>query len=190
MNKTELRRLYRSVRKSITKNEKSDFDKRIFIRLINSALYRNSDCILIYVSVNDEADTSDIIKYALDDGKIVAVPYCVGDKMDFLIISSLKDLSDGEFGIPTANPEKCSLVTDFKNTLCIVPGLSFDRFGNRLGYGGGYYDRFLSDKYLVTVGITYERCLSEFLQSEKHDVIIDYILTEKCLRNSKEEVST
>lgn len=182
MNKSELRRFYRSVRKTVSADEKAVFDKRIFTRLINSALYRNSGRILIYVSVNDEACTSDIISYALNDGKIVAVPHCDGNKMDFLIINSPEDLSDGEFGIPTANPEKCIPVTDFRDTLCIVPGLSFDISGNRLGYGGGFYDRFLVNKDIVTVGITYERCIINSLPNEKHDVGINYLLTEKMLK--------
>ena len=190
MDKKELRRLYKSVRKSIMPKDKSDFDKRIFTSLINSPIYQKSKSLMIYVSFNDEADTINIIRYALSDGRIVAVPYCNGTDMEFLVINSLDDLSEGEFGIPTANPEKNHVFNDFKDALCIVPGLSFDIFGNRLGYGGGFYDRFLINKDVVTLGITYERCLSERLQNEEHDVRIDYILTEKCLRNSKEEVST
>jgi 5-formyltetrahydrofolate cyclo-ligase len=190
IDKKELRRFYRSVRKSQTSEEKNCFDKKIFSFLINSSLYKNASKILVYVSVNDEADTIEIIRYALNDGKTVAVPFCVDDKMEFLIINSLSDLSEGKFGIPTADPEKCAVLSDFEGALCVVPALSFDIYGNRLGYGGGLYDRFLNRKNVVSLGLTYERCLCGAIPREKHDIKIDYILTEKCLRNSKKEVST
>lgn len=190
MNKSEFRKLYKSVRKSLGRREKYDFDKRIFTSLVNSSLFQKSKSVLVYVSVNDEVDTADIIRFALEEKKNVAVPYCSGNKMDFLEIHSEDDLSEGKFGIPTADPDKCKVFNDFRDALCIVPGLSFDNFGNRLGYGGGFYDRFLENNKITTVGLTYERCISKIIPTEKYDIGIDYILTEKCLRNSKEEVST
>ncbi len=176
--KKENRKHYKIIRKSITKEEKRCFDRRIFTFFINSVLYKKADKLLIYVSVNGEVDTLDIISRALSDGKKVAVPYCSGKEMKFLVINSPDDLSEGEFGIPTADPERCEFVSDFNNTLCIVPGLSFDVKGNRLGYGGGFYDRFLCAHPVDTVGLCYERCLSESVPTEKFDIKINYVLTE------------
>lgn len=184
IDKKELRKLYKTIRKRISSDEKSCFDSRIFSFLINSDLYKNAENLLIYVSVNDEVDTLDIISRALSDGKKVAVPYCCGKKMKFSVIESFDDLCDGEFGIPTADPENCEVISDFNNTLCIVPGLSFDIHGNRLGYGGGFYDRFLSENPVDTVGLCYGRCLSRSIPSDKYDIVIKYILTENGLKKS------
>lgn len=184
IDKKDLRKLYKATRNSFSANEKNCFDSRILTFLINSDIYRNAQNILAYVSVNSEVDTINIINRCLSDRKNVAVPYCFGKEMKFLFVNSLDDLSDGEFGIPTADPEKCELVSDFNNSLCIVPGLSFDVNGNRLGYGGGFYDRFLAETPVDTVGLCYGRCLTRSIPSDEYDVIIRYVLTENGLIKS------
>lgn len=183
INKSQLRKFYKSVRKSVSLDEKHWFDNRILSFLINSQLYKNAETILIYVSFNDEVDTFNIIKCALSDGKKVAVPYCLDNEMNFLVIKSTDDLSEGKFGIPTADPNKCVTIDNFCNAICVVPALSFDMYGNRLGYGGGFYDRFLSKNNFNTVGLSYERCISTLIPSEKYDVKIKCIITENGLRN-------
>ncbi len=189
--KQALRKLYKSVRSGFNAHEKALAEKRIFTSFINSSLYKKSKTVLIYVSAKGEPDTLDIIEYALNDGKKIAVPFCHADKMDFHYIESINELSAGSFGIPEPDPQKCAAVKDFSDAVCcVVPGLSFDVKGNRLGYGGGYYDRFLSQKSVVTVGLCFERCLCRCLPSEDHDIKIVYFLTENGLRNSKKEVST
>ncbi len=188
--KKELRKLCKSIRKRIGLGERLLFDSMIFTHLINSDLYKSSKTLLIYVSVNNEADTLNIIKYALADGKRVAVPRCNGNIMNFIELKSFEELSEGDFGIPTVDSDDNKIIDDFSDALCIVPGLGFDRYGNRLGYGGGYYDRFLSCNHVTSVGLCYERCRFDMLPAEEHDIKIDYILTENGLRNSKKEVST
>lgn len=189
IDKKELRKFYKSIRECISRNEKTLFDSKIFTFLVNSELFKDAETLLIYVSVNNEIDTNSIIKFALSEGKKVAVPYCVGNMMNFLVIKSPDDLIDGKFGIPTADPEKCFSVEDFSNALCVVPGLSFDNYGNRLGYGGGFYDRFLSKNKVKTVGLCYERSISNALPIEKYDIATDYILNENGLKTAKKEVS-
>ncbi|MBQ2904422.1 MAG: 5-formyltetrahydrofolate cyclo-ligase [Clostridia bacterium] len=178
MTKSGLRKLYKSVRDSISSKEKTEFDSRIFTLLTNSSIYRDADLLLIYVSFGSEADTFAVIGQALGSGKRVAVPFCSGDVMEFYELFTIDSLEIGKFGIPTVIPDKNNAVIDFAGSLCIMPALSFDKSGSRLGYGGGYYDRFLCDKDIVKVGLCYERCLSCGLPSEKHDVKADYILTE------------
>lgn len=188
--KKEFRKLCKSIRNRIGFDERLLFDSMIFTHLINSDLYNNSNTLLIYVSVNNEVDTLNIIKHALADGKRVAVPQCESSIMNFVAMNSFEDLSEGDFGIPTVDSENIKIINDFSDALCIVPGLGFDRYGNRLGYGGGYYDRFLSCNHVTSVGLCYERCRFDMLPAEEHDVKTDYILTENGLRNSKKEVST
>lgn len=176
--KKKLRILFKSVRNGMEYKLKKGFDSSIFTKLINSDIYKNSSLILIYISFGSEVDTTDIIKHSLSVGKRVAVPHCIGRQMDFYEISNLNELVTGRFGIPTVNPGKNKLVTEFDNALCIVPGLAFDLNGGRLGYGGGFYDRFLSDKNINTVALTYERCLCHFIPTEEFDIFVSDVITE------------
>lgn len=180
--KQELRRFYRSIRKSITQAEKKNFDNSVFIRLINSELTNKNSLFLIYVSVNGEVDTINVIDYLLNAGKEVAVPYCKGKTMHFCKISSLSDLTEGLYGIPTVKNPVFLSDKEIVDSLCIVPALSVDLTGNRLGYGGGYYDRFLADNNIETVALCYERCISKSLPTEKSDIPVKYILTENNLK--------
>ncbi len=184
MKKQAQRELYKIIRQTVTQREKADFDKQICTRFINSDFFKFSNLILIYVSVGSEIDTYNIIEYILRCGKRVAVPRCTKKQMDFYEIESLSELQIGAFGIPEPiNSYK--KIRSFKNSVCVVPALSFDSYGDRLGYGGGYYDRFLSSNQITTVGFCYERCLSECISHEAFDMKIDFILTENGFRNSK-----
>ena len=185
MNKQEMRRFYKTVRNSITYSEKVYLDKLVFTAFINSDIFKNSNLLLIYVSVGSEIDTHNIIDFALQCGKRVAVPFCVEKEMSFFEIYSLSELVTGKFGIPTVNSGNNYEVTDFRKAVCVVPGLCFDNYGGRIGYGGGYYDRFLAFNNIVSVGLCFERCISHKIPSEKHDIKIDYILTENRLIKSE-----
>lgn len=191
IDKKTARRLYKSVRNSLSYNEKTEFDIRIYTRFINSDFFKRYDLFLVYVSVGSEVDTMNIIRYLLNNNKRVAVPVCNQKEMIFFDINSLDELCEGQFGIPAAN-EKIALKTVFSDkTLCIVPGICFDLYGNRIGYGGGYYDRFLSENFVDTLGLCYERCICKCIPCEYTDRPVDFILTERSLRNSKfKEVST
>lgn len=190
MDKKLLRNLYKKIRKSISVSEKELFDKNIFTHLINSEPFKLSELILIYVSVNDEADTYDLINFSIKNNKRVAVPICENNSMFFCEIHSIDDLVTGKYGIPTVKCGNNISVNITPETLCIVPALCFDKYGYRIGYGGGYYDRFLSQNKVKTVGVCYERCLCNSLKPDTYDIPVDYILTENCFRSSQnKEVS-
>ena len=99
--------------------------------------------------------------------------------MDFYFIKSYDDLSPGKYGILEPVPERCEKAVDFLRGLCLVPGLSFDLQGYRLGFGKGYYDRFLSDFGGTTVGICYSKCTMGELPRGTFDRAVDIVLTEK-----------
>lgn len=183
--KKSTRKLYSQIRNSISESDKASFDERILTRFINSELYIKSDLLLIYVSVNSETDTTRIIEHALNNNKRVAVPVCIDKEMNFYEIKDISDLKVGKFGIPTVDAVINLKISDFSNALCVVPGICFDVYGNRIGYGGGYYDRFLSRNPVKTVGFTYERCICNQISSEPFDIPVNYVLTENKLRNSK-----
>lgn len=177
MDKKELRKLFRKKRSEI--DEKIQKDSQIARRIFELTEIKNADTVLIYVSYDSEIDTHSIIEKLLECGKKVAVPKCLKDGiMNFIYIKSFDDLTAGAFGIP--EPVGISEAVITKNTVCIVPALSFSADGTRLGYGGGYYDRFL-EKYnnIYTVGVCYEELVSENLPSEKHDIKINKFVTQE-----------
>ena len=174
--KKSLRIIYKDIRSSVINiNVKNN---KITEAVAESLQYQKADKIFAYWSVDSEVETSDIIIKALGDNKKVALPKCT-DKdgnMKFYYIASLSDLIDGMYGIK--EPPTDNLADDFTvNSLCLVPALSFDKDGYRLGYGKGYYDRFLSAFTGVTMGLCYEECLRETLPKDCYDKKVNYIVT-------------
>ena len=165
--------------------EKKAADFKIFENLKESRLIGKAELVLTYVSYRDETDTLKLIEYLLAEGKTVAVPRCRKQgQMDFFKIKSLGDLKPSSMGIPEPEYDERYLVRDFTGALCIVPGTAFDLKGNRTGYGGGYYDRFLSrEKDVTPAGICYSPLIFDVVPSEPHDISVDYIITEKGIIN-------
>ena len=102
--------------------------------------------------------------------------------MDFYIIEGLDDLEKRTFGVLEPKVPGCKLLTDFSRSLCIVPALMYDLKGYRLGYGGGYYDRFLSRYDGYKVGVTYRRNILRFLHYGRFDIPVDMVVTESFFR--------
>lgn len=183
-NKAAFRRLYSSVRNGIDNKTKEAFDKRITALLLNSDEFKACKNILIYVSFKSEISTESIIDFSLKHNKAVYVPVWNNEFMDFYRINSIEQLSKSINGISVPDISLCEKLRSFEDCLCIVPGLSFDIFGNRLGYGGGYYDKFLSENpFITSVALCYERCFcGDILPFEAHDIPINTIITEKSIR--------
>ena len=149
--KHELRARFKRFRAECPPELKKSLDKRLFERFASLEEYLAADVLFAYISQPIECDTSAIIADALEKGKRVAVPKC----------------------------HKTSKAVDFSCGLCLVPGLSFDLQGYRLGFGKGYYDRFLSDFGGTTVGICYSKCTMGELPRGTFDRAVDIVLTEK-----------
>lgn len=184
--KNNLREIFRKKRLSFTPTQKAEYDEMIFQRLCRLYQYKNASVVLCYVSKSIEVDTIKFINQALSDGKRVAVPRCIDGtrKMDFYFINSLDDLEKGSFGVYEPKTDVCTKLTDFSSGLCVVPGMSFDTGGYRLGYGKGYYDRFLSGFEGETVGICYSCCIKWNLPRGRFDKPVDILLTEKYIRRT------
>lgn len=181
--KKDFRDFYFKIRKCINDSERQEFDRCIFVSFVNSNFFKNFEIFLIYISFNNEVQTLDLIRFMLDNNKKVAVPFCNDKTMDFYFINSFDELVDGKYGIRSVDVEKSVKVVNFDNALCIVPAVSFDNNGNRLGYGGGYYDRFLSENKIPSVGFCYQRCICDKLPTEQTDIKINFVLTENQLWN-------
>ncbi len=184
MDKNDLRKFYTQLRNGINSSDKIKADNSIFSFFINSR-FSNRSLFLCYVSYKSEVDTHNIIRFLLDIKKRVAVPVCKGGSMHFCEIYSFDELKPEAFGILAPELNENNTVTDFSDALCLVPALSFDCSGNRLGYGGGYYDRFLKEYNIQTLGLAYSKCLCEKIPAESFDVKINAVLTENGFRNLK-----
>lgn len=184
--KPQLRAHFSEMRKGLSKEYRHKMDIEIISRLLCSAEYSEADMILTYVSVDAEPDTLGIIHAAFANGKKVAVPKCVdGNNMDFYFIKSIDHLIKGKCGLLEPDADRCKKANPTDKSLCIVPALSFDAKGFRLGKGGGYYDRFLKDFKGKSAGLCYNSFLRLNLPKESFDIPVDIIVTENFLREVK-----
>ncbi len=179
--KKKMRAEARESRRSMDVAIKSSYDKKICNKLLNLWAVRETATVLCYVSTEIEVDTKEFINALLASGKKVAVPRCEGgpSEMNFYYINSLDELSSGSFGVLEPQPNKENMLIQTENTICIVPAFMFDKSGYRLGYGKGYYDRYLSRYKGSTIGICYSQNVKEELFHGKYDRTVDMIVTEK-----------
>lgn len=189
--KMSLRSHYKNLRISMKSKYKEKLDSQIYSRVISLTEYKNCRALLTYVSKAIEVDTLKIIKRAFIDNKIVAVPKCIPNqkRMEFYIIKSFNDLRSGTFGVLEPNESKCIILNDYNDSLCIVPGLSFDHVGHRLGYGQGYYDRFLNDFCGITAGLCYSHCIREKLPCGNFDKPVNLLVTDKYIMNIRRTIN-
>lgn len=173
--KSEYRRFFKNLRREMTDTYIGEKSDKIYENLIASDLYKNAQSIFIYYSVGKEVKTQNIIKKTLADKKKVYIPKIKGKEMIAARLESLDDLVDGDFSIPTTKSDNLIKNPD----LTIVPGLSFDEKKNRLGYGGGYYDRFLGKNKTIKVGLMIEDFKSLILETNEYDIKMDYIVSDK-----------
>ena len=182
--KRELRAEFKAARKALKPEEQADKDRRILEKLVSLPEYQQAELVLTYVSTAIEVDTCALIRRALADGKRVAVPRCTPGKIDmkFYLIGSLSELEPGAFGVLEPNPEKSRELRRYDRSVCILPGLGFDLEGYRLGYGKGYYDRFLSRYPGKNVGVCYNICMKTLLPHGRYDKMVDVLVTEKFVK--------
>lgn len=173
MKKDELRIKYKNIRKNI--KDKEIFDNIIFNKIINLKQYKNSKIILTYVSIQDEVDTIKLIKYSISIGKLVAVPKCKNNNIEFYFIEKVQDLERGDFNI--LEPVTNNKVEDFNKSICVIPGISFSKDNDRIGYGKGFYDRFLETYNGTKIGLCYKPCLCEKFNIDKYDIKMDIVIT-------------
>lgn len=181
MEKKELRKIYLNKRRKLTK--KSVHEKSLCIQhiFLNSELYKNSKNICCYMDYNNEVKTEYIIKKALEDGKNVYVPKILQNiEMEFVLIDSNSEFSENKFKIkePKSNVKKFQTL-NFPSVF-LVPGIVFSSSKYRIGYGGGYYDRWIKNNSKnMYIGLAYEVQIIEDFEKNEYDQKMDYIITEK-----------
>lgn len=186
MEKQEIRKKVIQMRKELSKDYRIWADDKIYKRLTSLESYQQAKLLFSYVSYKSEADTKKILQKALNEGKTVAVPKVMDGNgiMEFYEIQSLQELKKGYQGIEEPDIENKKPVIPEKMqeaALMIMPGAAFDSKCNRIGYGGGFYDRYLNkhSKIIKTIAICYEKQLVNNIPAEELDVKPDMIITEQ-----------
>lgn len=178
--KNKLRKELLASRRNI--QDKAEKDKKIFSHLLSLDEIQSSGVFFVYASSAIEVGTRSFIEYALGAGKKIALPVCDTEKceMTFYYINSLDCLHESGYkGILEPSPDKCTKASFDEKTVCIVPALSYDSEGFRLGFGKGYYDRFLACFSGTAIGICYEENLREALPRNRFDKNVSITVTDK-----------
>ncbi len=177
--KSALRREILLRRQQVSAQERLARDVGIFENVQQCAAFLQADAVFCFVSEKGEPDTRRLIEFCLAMGIRLAVPRCMDKNgaMAFFWITAEQQLVPGFFGIPEPD-EHCPPAAFTPNTCCFVPALAFDRKGNRLGYGKGYYDRFLAGFCGHTIGLCDEEFLFNSLPADEFDRQAEEIVTE------------
>jgi 5-formyltetrahydrofolate cyclo-ligase len=180
--KNELRRNFLDKRQSLSE-EKAELKSEIIVNeLTQLTRFKKASVIHSYVSIkkNREVDTIKFIKRCLENGKKVVVPVMVGEgKLKHIRIHSLDDLSENSMGIPEPALDNSGPVSVNELDLVVVPMVAGDRFKNRIGYGAGYYDRFLENCSALTVGLLFDcQIFDGKLPVQEFDIPLDILISE------------
>ena len=167
--------------------------KKALIKLYNFDLFKKAECVLAFVSYGNEIKTGQLLDVIFNEKKKLCIPRTENNEMDFYFLNQEKTISEqtevGEYNVtvPLSTLEKFDVAAIPENTMILVPGLAFDRNGNRLGKGKGYYDRFLEkllssptkENILGFVGYCYDFQIIEKVITEENDIPVNYVVSDQ-----------
>ena len=175
MDKKALRAQIRGLKRAMTEEQIVTKSERLGELFAQSQLYKNAQTIYGYLPYNQEVRTVAMLEQAIRDGKRVAVPKCYGDTMKFIYMDDLSKVESGYAGIP--EPIADDPVADDKTALVLMPGMAFTEKGDRMGYGGGFYDKFLAaEPEHPTLALCYDFQMVDHLETEEFDIPVDKVL--------------
>ena len=178
--KNRLRETYKNLRKELSDEERRSRSEAICRYFLALNSYRYADTILLYAPLKYEIDNQIILEDALKKGKKIAYPRCIEDnKMVYHYITSKEQLLSGKYGIMEPSSDLPVYNNENDHPICILPALVYDKKGYRLGYGKGYYDRFLSGFRGIKVGLVYSDFIIDTVPKGRFDLPSDLIITEK-----------
>lgn len=175
MDKKELRRQIREKKRLMTETQIVDASERLGQLLADTVQYQQSKTIYGYLPYNQEVRTVPMLERALKDGKQVAVPKIYGEDMKFIYLTDLSQVEKNSYGIP--EPVADAPVAEDPTALVLMPGMAFTKHGDRMGYGGGFYDKFLAaEPNHPTVALCYDFQVVEEIPTEEYDIPVDLVL--------------
>ena len=175
MNKHELRAAIRAKKRAMTEEEILRQSAILAGKLKCEPLYRDAEAMYFYLPYNQEVRTVPMLEQAMKDGKRVAVPKCYGDQMRFIYMDDLRKVENGYANIP--EPIADGPVADDPTALVLMPGLAFTEDGKRMGYGGGFYDKFLAkEPGHPTLALCYDFQMLDHLETEEFDIPVDRVI--------------
>ena len=175
MDKKVLRASIRDQKRAMSTFEIESLSALLAEKFFNTQQYKTASTIYGYLPYNQEVRTVPILQRALEDGKTVAVPKVIGDQMIFVVMNDLSNVEKGYAGIP--EPIENGPEANDPYALVLMPGLAFDPKGHRIGYGGGFYDRFLEkEPNHPTVALCYAFQIFPDLETQDHDIPVDVVL--------------
>jgi 5-formyltetrahydrofolate cyclo-ligase len=182
MNKKELRQKVLEKRGKLSLTEVQKKSQQINQQLLLHPAYRSAKTILFYLPIKKEPDTLPLLKNAWQQKKQVLIPVTQAVNKSLILskLENLEELIEGSYGILEPKPEFLRPTAPYSVDLCLLPGLAFDRNGSRLGYGGGYFDRFLPSLRpdCPKIALAYDFQILNFIPKTKYDLPVDIIITE------------
>ena len=181
--KNQLRRTYKQLRAQLSPQQVQQYSQQIANRLFSLPLWQNSHTVMLYQSFQNEVATAVIYEKGWQEQKNMLLPICMPQNglMEMSLLPSFQQLVPNHYGIAELPPAAWQLIPPEKIDLAVIPGIAFDTFGNRLGFGAGYYDRYLLRlrTNVKRVALAYQcQIYNGKLPTDAHDLPMDYILTE------------
>ena len=182
--KSDLRKEMLQLRKNMKTRDVCSFSNKIISAIMELPEFTNGKNIMLYLSFNKEVNTYPLARWCLDNGKTVIAPYCIQSKREIVpykITNLIGDLTKSAFGVMEPKQDILEKVNIEDIDLIIVPGVVFDENCNRIGFGAGYYDRFLPKKLKNTpaIGIAYDYQIIDKVPTDEYDAPLDYIITQE-----------
>lgn len=182
MEKKIIREQILNNKEELDKNCLKSYSDSIINKLYNTDYYKNAKTIMTFISFGAEVDTHEFIKDSISKGKRIVVPITIAASKELRLseVFNFEELEIGFYNILTPKEEFIRYVDSSEVDLIIVPGVAFDRNGYRIGYGGGYYDRFLSKlDHITKISLAFDMQLIPKVPHENFDIPVNYIITEK-----------
>lgn len=195
--KNSIRKQMLALRNEMNEKECAEKSEKIKKMVLSLPVVQNAKYILCYASYKSEVMTGGLIEEVLNQGKPVYLPKVDGDEMDFFRVESLDELSDGYKGIPEPSQSCTDIFTKEcweqvkEQTVMLLPGAVFSENGARIGYGKGYYDRYLQRiPCMERIALCYELQMAKSIPADIHDIPVTTIVTEEKVRHITGRVET
>ena len=182
--KIDIRKQYLARRASLSPEARAKRDGKICANILSAATYRYADVVLLYYPVKNEVDILPVFRAAIAAGKKVAFPRCQAEdrSMTYYFVTSEADFEEGAYGLVEPKLTCEAFVPEHvqgENVICIVPAVVYDQRGYRVGYGGGYYDRFFGKYKFASMGVVYDDFILKSVPHGRFDIAVDAVISER-----------